>query len=200
VLSTGLIKDALASSPENAEIANELETAAKNATKLTGRLLSLGRQGKPRQAEIHVDRAIRELEPMLHVLVRGFITLRINLRADDAVIVADPLAIEQVVLNLVSNARDAIASEGSIAVTTELVRREDTTWVRLRVEDSGAGMDQATLASIFEPFFSTKGERGSGLGLYTTATLVRQAGGHIEATSTPGAGTTFVVDLPVKTP
>ena len=118
------------------------------------------------------------------------------------------LAVEQIALNLVSNARDAISTEGSITVATSVVPAADVTavesvrsaaahWVRLRVSDTGHGMDDATLRSLFEPFFTTKGSAGTGLGLYTTSLLVREAGGVIRATSTVGAGTVFTVDLPL---
>jgi signal transduction histidine kinase len=118
-------------------------------------------------------------------------------------VLADVVEIEQVVLNLVSNARAAIASEGSIEVDTELTEQgpadapQAPRWLRLRVRDTGVGMDAATRARLFEPFFTTKSaEKGTGLGLYTTSVLIREMGGAIRVESEPGAGTTFEVMLP----
>ncbi len=217
-LSAGLLKDTPDLSDGNREALDDLEEAGAQASRLTGRLLSLGRARLPQPVAIRVDDTIRELEPMLHVLVRGIVDLRIDLGAGTSCVVADPITIEQLVLNLVSNARDAVTEHGSISVTTEVVSASGakhssgtapddelpvatsssaSQWVRLCVTDTGIGMDEETLSSLFVPFFSTKGERGTGLGLYTTLLLVRQAGGEIHAKSERGTGSTFVVDLPI---
>jgi PAS domain S-box-containing protein len=207
-LNAGGIRESAELSPDDSSALDAITTATASATKLTRRLMALGRAQAPAPVPIAIDDAIRELTPMFQVLVRGLIDLDIELRAPGARVLADPLAVEQIALNLVSNARDAIATEGSITVATtvvpaaevaveESVRTLTAHWVRLRVSDTGHGMDDATLRSLFEPFFTTKGSAGTGLGLYTTSLLVREAGGVIRATSSAGAGTVFTVDLPL---
>ncbi len=179
------------------EMLTEVQEASTRAARLTSRLLALGRARAPEPVPVVVDDVLVTLEPMLHLLVRGGIDLHLELGSAGMQVMADPIGVEQVVLNLVSNARDAIRGEGRITLRTTLVR--GASWLRLEVTDSGAGMDTATRARLFEPFFTTKGEtKGTGLGLYTTSLLVRQAGGTVDAASAPGQGTTFVVELPVR--
>jgi len=175
----------------------DMSTAGHKAVKLSNRLMALGR-GRPAAAGgvVDVDPVIRELDPLLRVLARGSVDVLTRLGAPGARVRIDPTALEQIVLNLVSNARDAIEGEGRITVTTGTVARDRRRWLRLAVADTGSGMDRATLGRVFEPFFTTKADRGTGIGLYTVAAIVRQAGGEITASSEPGAGTTFVVDLP----
>jgi signal transduction histidine kinase len=160
--------------------------------------MALGRNREAPPDGVLVDALVRGLEPLLRALVRGNVDLEARPGAPAARVAADPTAIEQVVLNLVSNGRDAIQGDGRITLTTEVVERGGRPWVRVAVADNGAGMERETLERVFEPFFTTKAERGgTGIGLYTVAAIVEQAGGEITATSEPGVGTTFVVDLPV---
>lgn len=199
------------SSPSDAAaLVAEVGDAGKRAARLTGRLLALGRRKPASGGEpAEVDEAVDAIAPLLRALVRDNVDLSLRLGAHGASVSVDRSEIEQIVLNLVSNARDAIACEGNIAIATEVVpaavvegRREGADaerWLRLRVSDTGSGMDPATLGRMFEPFFTTKEEaKGTGLGLYTTSLLVREAGGVIRASSTPGKGSAFVVDLPLS--
>jgi signal transduction histidine kinase len=142
------------------------------------------------------DELLNELAPMLSALARGNIDVRTAFAATGALVLADPVEVEQIVLNLVSNARDAIDPPGYIDVSTKVSKADGRPMLALRVSDTGRGMDEATLSRIFEPLFTTKGGRGTGIGLYTTALLVRQMGGTIEVMSRLGEGTTFVVELP----
>jgi signal transduction histidine kinase len=187
-----------ARSEEDQQMLRDISQAGEGAARLTQRLLGLGRGSLIGQTEgVEVDGVLRELEPLLRVLVRSNVQLRLQPGAPGARVAVDPTAVGQIVLNLVSNARDAVPSDGTITVDTAEVPFAGGRGVRLRVSDTGVGMDAETLERIFEPFFTTKDEScGSGIGLYTVDAIVRQAEGEIAAASTPGAGTVFTVDLP----
>ena len=188
------------------EILDEMTDAGAKATRLTARLLSLGKGKTVSNASVNVDDALREMEPLLKAMVRGRIDLTVVPGAPGATVVTDPTAIGQIVLNLVSNSRDAITGDGRIAIASEVVAAGTTgptgdggRTLRLRVSDTGSGMDATTKARVFEPFFTTKGNaRGTGLGLYSAFVLAQQAGGSIQVESEPGAGTTVTVDLPIR--
>jgi PAS domain S-box-containing protein len=207
VANTQLLADLPDRSDEERELLRDSSQSAAQAARLTGRLMAIGRRETATVAAVRVDDVVRELEPLLHALVRGNIDLVLDLHASGARVVADATWIEQIVLNLVSNARAAITEDGRITVSTSVVvaapasdevRPASRRRLRLTVTDNGSGMSEETLAQIFEPFFTTKGDRGgTGLGLYTVSMLVRQAGGGISATSTPGEATSFLVDLPL---
>jgi CheY-like chemotaxis protein len=145
---------------------------------------------------------------MTRRLLREDVTLRTMLDPSIAKVKVDVGQIEQVILNLSVNARDAMPSGGTLTIQTGMttVARADADgdgavppgrYVTLRVSDTGSGMDEATVGRIFEPFFTTKPEgHGTGLGLATVFGIVRQSGGHITVTSRVGRGTTFTVYLP----
>jgi two-component system, cell cycle sensor histidine kinase and response regulator CckA len=192
-----------ATPPDDAEAVAEITSAGTRAARLTGRLLALGRGSAAPRAPVDVDAALRDLAPLLNALARGSVDLVLRTGASGARVLADLVEIEQVVLNLVSNARAAIPGEGRIAVETDLTDEGPPDvppagrWLRLRVRDTGAGMDPATMARLFQPFFTPRAEsQGTGLGLYTTSVLIREMGGAIRAESQPGVGTTFEVLLP----
>jgi two-component system cell cycle sensor histidine kinase/response regulator CckA len=125
-------------------------------------------------------------------LAQGHAKLRVERPTKPALVSIDPSQLEQVIMNLVINARDATHRQDS-ELLVRLALEPDA--VCLTVVDQGAGMDQATQERIFEPFFSTK-ERGSGLGLSTVYSIVQQAGGSVTVESTEGQGSTFSVRLP----
>jgi CheY-like chemotaxis protein len=145
---------------------------------------------------------------MLQRLIGEDIELRPLFQTELAQVKADPGQLEQVLLNLVVNARDAMPRGGQITLETDIVEIDDRpgkadeaigpgSWVRLTVSDTGAGMDSDTLSRIFDPFFTTKplGE-GTGLGLATVIGIISQSGGQIRAESQPGHGATFTIHLP----
>jgi CheY-like chemotaxis protein len=148
------------------------------------------------------------LAPMLRRLIGEHIDLVIAPGGDLGQVMADPGQVEQVVMNLVVNARDAMPDGGTLKVQTEHAVLVDTRehlegrippgdYAAVRVQDAGCGMDPATLARIFEPFFTTKETgKGTGLGLSTAYGIVNQSGGHIGVDSAPGRGTTFTIYLP----
>jgi CheY-like chemotaxis protein len=146
---------------------------------------------------------------MLRRLIGEHIEVTTVTRGPLARIKADPGQIEQAVMNLAVNARDAMARGGKLIIATanevidaaDPARYGDTPagrWVSLSVTDSGTGMDSGTLQRIFEPFFTTKGVgKGTGLGLSMVYGIVKQSGGHIHVVSEPGKGSTFTIFLPV---
>jgi CheY-like chemotaxis protein len=143
------------------------------------------------------------MEGMLRRVISEDIQIVTALDGDLGRVKADPRQLEQVILNLVVNARDAMPGGGRLTLATrnlEALRHPDAPsgrYVALTVADSGVGMDQATMARIFEPFFTTKEEgKGTGLGLATVYGIVKQSGGQVTVESAPGSGTTFTIHLP----
>jgi len=180
----------------------QISRAAEQAATLTRQLLTFSRRQVLKPEVLDLNSSIAELEKMLRRLIGEDIVLTVSLSAQPALIKADPGQIEQVILNLVVNARDAIDSGGQISVESSHVElcepgREPRWCVMLSVRDTGLGMDEATRARIFEPFFTTKARgRGTGLGLATVYGIVEQSGGSITVASELGFGSTFEVYLP----
>jgi signal transduction histidine kinase len=188
--------------------ADLIQKSAERASTLTQQLLALSRKQvlEPRVLDLGVG--VSGLNKMLRRLIGEHIDLAVTAPAGLGRVKADPGQIQQVILNLVVNARDAMPDGGRLVVdvaTVELagaLAREHPDvrpgrYVTLTVADSGVGMDEETRAHLFEPFFSTKGPgKGTGLGLATVYGIVRQSGGLITCESRKGAGTTFRVYLP----
>ncbi|PYS29273.1 MAG: hybrid sensor histidine kinase/response regulator, partial [Acidobacteria bacterium] len=156
---------------------------------------------------LNLNAVIRNMDIMLQSLISENVELVLNLSDGLLSVEADKGQIEQVLMNLVVNALDAMPEGGKLEVQTTNIHLEKTTspdldlesgrYVMFSVQDTGRGMDQETLSHIFEPFFTTKDKsKGTGLGLSTVYGIVTQSGGYISATSQPGQGTTFRVYLP----
>jgi two-component system cell cycle sensor histidine kinase/response regulator CckA len=181
-----------------------IEAAADRAAALTHQLLAFGRKQVLHARLLGLNSLVANVHGMVDRILGECIQLRVQLGRVGQVHV-DPVQIEQVLLNLVINACDAMPEGGTVVISTEEVALPEGhvalpagRYALLRVADSGVGMDQRTLARIFEPFFTTKEVgKGTGLGLAVAHGIVTQSGGHIEAESTPGAGTTFRIYLPV---
>jgi signal transduction histidine kinase/ActR/RegA family two-component response regulator len=185
-----------------------IDQAADRAAALTRQLLAFSRKQVLQPKALDPNALIGGLAPMLTRLIGEHIELMIVPGRDIGQVMADPGQIEQVVMNLVVNARDAMPEGGMVKIDTE--RRDLVTpaahskgqvvpgrYVLLRVQDSGSGMDDTTLGKIFEPFFTTKEPgKGTGLGLATVYGIVHQSGGAIGVDSAPGRGTTFTIYLP----
>jgi PAS domain S-box-containing protein len=176
----------------------EIEAAGERAKTLTAQLLAFSRRQVLQPRVLDLDRVIAGMHGILQRLLSEAIELVIE-RSDAAHrIFADPPQIEQVLINLVANARDAIAGSGTVTIATDLVIAADgRRQVRLAVSDTGAGMDQTTCSRIFEPFFTTKPQgAGTGLGLSTVFGIVKQSGGSIHVESEPGRGARFELMFP----
>jgi PAS domain S-box-containing protein len=170
-----------------------LRTTAERAAALTRQLLAFSRKQIPRPSVLDLNAVIAELQPMLRRLIGEDIQLVTELADRLGSIKADRHQLEQVLLNLVVNARDAMPTGGQLSIET---RNEDARVV-LTVRDSGQGMDEPTRARLFEPFFTTKEVgKGTGLGLATVYGIVQQSGGRIEVDSALGAGAAFRIELP----
>jgi PAS domain S-box-containing protein len=182
--------------------------AAERAAGLTRQLLAFSRKQVLRPEPLDLNALIGGLAPMLRRLIGEHMDLIIAPGGDLGQVTADPGQIEQVVMNLVVNARDAMPKGGALNVQTKRAVLAETKdhlegrippgdYVTVRVQDAGCGMAPGTLAKIFEPFFTTKEPgKGTGLGLSTVYGIVHQSGGHIGVDSAPGRGTTFTIYLP----
>jgi PAS domain S-box-containing protein len=173
---------------------DSVQRATDRAAALTDDLMAFSRQrDEPEPFDVH--ERLHDVQELFHQVLGAAVSLELDLTANPPTIVADPNRLEQAVLNLVVNARDAMPAGGQVTITT---RTDPTTRAFvLSVADTGAGMDAATRARIFEPFFTTKPPGfGTGLGLSTTDDIVRAAGGTIEVDSQRGRGTTFTVTFP----
>lgn len=177
---------------------------------LTRQLLAFARRQILEPRNIDLNRTITETLSLLEKVIGGNIEIRRHLAPDLSVVRADPTQVEQVLMNLCINARDAMPEGGSLAIETrnasfgeEYCSRHPFArpghYALIAVTDTGTGMDAATLDRIFEPFFTTKGQgKGTGLGLATVYGIVRQSGGFLNVYSELGFGTTFRVYLPVS--
>jgi len=184
----------LAEDEETQELAGDILRAQERGAELTRKLLAFARKDVSQPRVLDVGALVRELRPLLErFMVRGM-TLEIDAPLGFT-IRADPSQLEQMILNLVSNARDAMERSGTVCVRVS--SPGDPGLVSVEVSDEGMGMDQETARRIFEPFFTTKPkDKGTGLGLSTVHGIVTQYGGRIDVDSSPGAGTTFTILWP----
>ena len=174
--------------------------ASERAGQLTKQLLAFGRKQVIERTVFDVGRLLDDSTRILQRVLGESITLDVTADERDLLIDADANQIQQVLMNLTVNARDAMPNGGQLRISAEHVRLRDARYVRVRVRDSGVGMDAETRERLFEPFFTTKAPGlGTGLGLSTVYGVVQQHGGHIEVQSLPREGTTFDVFLPAST-
>lgn len=185
------------SETERSELLTEVLEAGHRAAGLTRQLLAFSR-GQPVEVRpLDLADEVGSLEPMLRRLLPAPISLDVRLRSRTTVALANAGQLEQVLLNLVLNARDAIDGDGRITLSLDSVERDGRRWAALSVEDTGAGMSAEVSTRIFEPFFTTKAAgKGTGLGLAVVEGVVRSHKGSVEVASKPGEGSRFTVYLP----
>ncbi len=178
-----------------------ISVTANRAAQLTRQLLLFSRPQPTHPTPTSLNEVVQETASMLRRIIGENITISAHLSSDLWPVLIDRAQLQQVVVNLMVNARDAMRTGGTITLTTQngasSAGSKDADWVTLTVDDTGEGMSPEVLSHLFEPFFTTKGLGvGSGLGLATTRSIIANARGQIRAHSEQGRGSTFVVELP----
>ena len=181
--------------PKLRRYAEEIKKASGRAASLTGQLLAFSRRQVLQPRVLDLNATVSDMDMMLRRLIGEDVELVTMLDPQPALVVADPTQVEQVIVNLAVNARDAMPHGGSLTIETGQVADDEGVFVELRLTDTGIGMTDAERQQLFDPFFTTK-EGGTGLGLATVYGIVDQSGGAIEVESAPGLGSSFRVLLP----
>ena len=197
---SGFTEMAIAQAQDGEPVIEELLQvvgASKRAALLTRQLLAFGRKQVLQPRVLDLAEVVGGVEPMLRRLIGEHIVINTTATRPLAPVYADPGQLEQVIVNLVVNARDAMPTGGTLSIACENGRDAERATVVLIVRDTGMGMSAETRSRVFEPFFTTKDPgKGTGLGLATVYGIVTQSGGRIEIDSAVGVGTTFTITLP----
>jgi len=205
---TEFLRDRIDPKAEPSVYVENIKKATERGTALTRQMLSFSRTSVVQPRILDLNERLREISKLLRPLLGDDVEILIVPRSTSAVIEADPGQLDQIVVNLAVNARDAMPRGGKFILETGAVRFDESfaeqeqamtagKYVLLAVSDTGNGMDEATISRIFEPFFTTKeAGKGTGLGLATVYGIVKQSAGHIMVYSEPGQGTTFKIYLP----
>jgi two-component system cell cycle sensor histidine kinase/response regulator CckA len=194
-----LLRTELSADHHLRETADLIGSTARTAAGVTRQLVVFARPTKPDPCPVDANAAVRAVERTLSRLTGERVALEFLPAPTLPLVRADPGQFDQVLLNLVVNARDAITGDGTVTIRTAVANpgERGDAFVALTVTDTGAGMTEEVRARVFDPFFTTKAERGTGLGLSTVRDIVRAAGGHVEVESSPGWGTSVRVFWPV---
>ena len=206
MLYSGLLLNQLAPNSRLRKHADEIRMVSERGAALVGQLLMFSRQAAAEPRPVNLNESISGILELLRQMLGENVELVTQLDPGLEAVKADAMQLEQVVLNLALNARDAMDGKGRLVLSTGNLHREAEEvpdslpagdYVSLAVTDTGSGMDAETRSRIFEPFFTTKPPgQGTGLGLWTVYTILHQAGGGIEVTSEPGQGTSIRILLP----
>jgi len=204
-----VLKDALPEDHEEQETIDELDRSAERAAGLTRQLLAFSRRQVTNPEDCDINALLRDLARMLRRLLPAEVKFELDLDHRDVVAHVDAGQIEQVIANLVVNAKDAIEGPGAIRLGCRTSRRQAGSsdamgaeipagdYVEIEVEDTGLGIPPETITLVFEPFFTTKAKgKGTGLGLATVRDIIERASGYVELRSAPGEGTRFTLLLP----
>ena len=209
ILSGNILKRKVENNPESLQFVQQILSIADRAANLTKSLLTFSRKQVIDKKAVSLNSIIQNAEKLLTRIIGEDIELKINLSEEDIVLMADSGQIEQVLLNLSTNARDAMAEGGSLTIDTKAVDIDESfakthafsktgLHAMITISDSGAGMDETTMEKIFEPFFTTKGAgKGTGLGLSIVYGIIKAHDGYINVYSEAGKGTTFKIYLPI---
>ena len=177
--------------------ANEIQIVGEKAAQLTSQLLAFSRKQQHHPERIDLNRVVRDAEPLIRPLLPPNVQLLFVLEPSLPPIEADHAQLERILLNLVTNACDAMPDGGALSIETRKAPGSHGERVQLTVRDNGIGMDEAVRERIFEPFFTTKEPgKGTGLGLATVYGAVRQNGGTITVETAPGRGAAFIMTFP----
>lgn len=192
-----LLKDSTLEHSTEREVLNQCLDATERAAALTRQLLVVSRKHELNPTQMDVNALTSSMIDLLRPLIGDHITTATHFAPQLLPVYADQGHLEQVLINLVLNARDALEHGGKLTVTTANIDQAGEQFVSIEVRDDGPGIDAETLPNIFDPFFTTKDEgKGTGLGLATVASIVEQSNGRILVDSTPDEGTRFTVLLP----
>src|ERR1700734_1164642 len=191
-----MLLDAMHSSDPARQDLEQVVKASERATDLTRQLLAFSRRQGVRASLVNLNALVQEMDRMLRRVLGEDIELVCKLEAELKTVRADPGQIEQVILNMVVNARDAMASGGQLLIETRNSGQPLKDSVTISISDNGVGMDSQVLSRVFEPFFTTK-EHGTGLGLATSYGIIKENGGGLRVESAVGKGTTFSHELPI---
>lgn len=196
-----VLDDLAPGDPRRADLVEVLK-AADSASRLTSQLLAFSRRRKVEPTVVDLRDAVENIGRVLRRTVGQDVEVVILLPDTPLSVVVDRGQLDQVIMNLAVNARDAMVGGGTLTLSLERTSIErhselpDGEYVLLKVADTGEGMEPHIVQHVFEPFFSTKGDKGTGLGLATAYGIVKQANGHVDVKSKPGAGTVFTIMLP----
>ena len=201
------LRDRIDPAADTSVYVDNIRKATERGALLTKQLLAFSRTSAVQPRLLDLNERLKDISKLLRPLMGDDVEILVTSKSPTAIVEADPGQLDQIVINLAVNARDAMPRGGKFILETGTVRFDETLdrhqtmpagkYVQLAVSDSGVGMDEATISRIFEPFFTTKEVgKGTGLGLATVYGIVKQSAGHIRVYSEPGHGTTFKIYLP----